>query len=790
MEESKMVPRIFLLLLLSHFCVGKQYYIVMFDNDYAAAMTEEFGDAAGGYSATLASVSESATLVYTYSQVMNGFSAPMTAAEAAVLGGKPGVLSVIPDRVYQVHTTRTPVFLEMDKVLNLFSRTPSTGYNYNASALSDVVIGVLDTGVWPESESFADAGMLAVPSSWRGGCQTGTNFGNSSCNKKLIGAKYFSKGYKAMANNARPEEESLSPRDDDGHGTHTGSTAAGSHVPGASLFGYASGTASGMAPQARLAAYKVCWKSGCIGSDILAAMEEAIKDNVNILSLSLGGTGGAAGYQWDPIAIGAFSAMAKGIFVSCSAGNSGPTQFTLSNVAPWITTVGAGTLDRDFPADVEVVGAAKYRGVSIYSASNKSLPQSATGRPLIYAGDASGNTTAGKLCLNGSLIPEKVSGKIVLCDRGISARVEKGYVVKEAGGMGMVLANDQASGDGLVVDAHILPATLVGYKDGLNIKDYLMKNNGSAKATILFGGTKVGGGVQQPSPVVASFSSRGPNPVDPQILKPDLIAPGVNILAAWTGKAGPTGLPIDTRRVNFSIESGTSMACPHVSGIAAVLKAAHRDWSPAAIRSALMTTAYSAYRDGTTGLVDAATGTQATPFDYGSGHVDPLSAIDPGLVYDISARDYADSLCATGYDPKSMKAITGGGYPCDPKKKNNAAGDLNYPSFAVVFDASLSTEEKKQTRTLTSVRPGAEMYTAMVTVPVNSSVKVVVSPSALSFSGIGDKKTYTVSFMSLAKKKVAKGMMESYFGRIEWVSKSKDGKTMTRVASPVAMSWE
>ncbi|RAL52568.1 hypothetical protein DM860_017262 [Cuscuta australis] len=775
-----MVPaRIFLLLLLSHFCAGKRHYIVMLDNDDAAARTEEFGEAAGWYSSTLASVSENATLVYTYFQVMNGFSARMTAAEAADLRRKPRVLSVIPDRVYQVHTTRTPAFLGMDKVLNLFSQTPSAGYHYNASALSDVVIGVLDTGVWPESESFADGGMPAVPSFWRGGCQNGTKFLKSSCNKNLIGAKYFLKGYKAAMNNTLPEDESLSPRDDDGHGTHTGSTAAGSLVPGASLYGYASGRASGMAPQARLAAYKVCWKYGCTSSDILAAMEEAINDNVNILSLSIGGTG-ATGYQLDAIAIGAFRAMEKGIFVSCSAGNSGPTPFTLTNVAPWITTVGAGTLDRDFPANVHI-GADKYRGVSVYS-GNKLLHQSVTG-PLIYAGDAaSGNRTAAKLCLNGSL--KNVTGKIVLCDRGSSARVEKGNVVKEAGGIGMVLANDQASGNELVVDAHLLPATLVGYNDGSNIKAYLKKNKGGANATIVFAGTKVG---VQPSPVVASFSSRGPNPVNPEILKPDLIAPGVNILAAWTGRAGPTGLPIDTRRVNFNIASGTSMSCPHVSGIAAVLKAAHPDWSPAAIRSALMTTAYSTYRDGT-GLVDAATGKQATPFDYGSGHIDPLSAIDPGLVYDISARDYADWLCATGYDTGSMNAITGGSYnACEPKDKK-AAGDLNYPSFAVVFNASWSSEAKTQTRTLTSVKPGPEMYTATVNMPVDSSVvKVDVKPKALNFSGIGDKKTYTVSFQSLAKKK---NVAESCFGSIEWVSKSKDGKTMTRVASPVAMSWE
>ena len=164
---------------------------------------------------------------------------------------------------------------------------------------------------------------------------------------------------------AKEKKEINSPRDQDGHGTHTSSTAAGAHVANATMLGYASGTARGMAIRARVATYKVCWTTGCFGSDILAGMDRAIADGVDVLSMSLGG--GSAPYYRDTIAIGAFTATEKGIFVSCSAGNSGPGESTLANVAPWIMTVGAGTLDRDFPAYALLGNGHLLTGVSLYS---------------------------------------------------------------------------------------------------------------------------------------------------------------------------------------------------------------------------------------------------------------------------------------------------------------------------------------------------------------------------------------------------------------------------------------
>ncbi|KAL9229811.1 hypothetical protein vseg_005240 [Gypsophila vaccaria] len=706
------------------------------------------------YESSLRTVSDTAEMMYTYNTAAHGYATRLTEAEAESLSALPGVLSVLPETRYVLDTTRTPLFLGLDRNADLFVPESDTG--------GDVVVGVLDTGVWPESKSYSDAGMGPVPSTWRGTCETGTTFPASSCNRKLVGARFFSKGYESALGPVDESRESKSPRDDDGHGTHTSSTAAGSPVEGANLLGYAPGTARGMASKARVAIYKVCWVGGCFSSDILAAIDKAIEDKVNVLSLSLGG--GMSDYYRDSVAIGAFAAMEHGVLVSCSAGNAGPSAFSLSNLAPWITTVGAGTLDRDFPAVASLGNYRNYSGVSLFRGEN--LPSGLL--PLVYAGNVS-NSSSGNLCMTGALTPEKVKGKLVVCDRGVNPRVQKGAVVKAAGGLGMILANTDANGEELVADAHLLPATAVGQKNGDLIKNYIFTNP-NPTATIMFEGTKVG---VQPSPVVAAFSSRGPNGITPEILKPDLIAPGVNILAAWSGAVGPTGLPIDTRRVDFNIISGTSMSCPHVSGLAGLLKAARPDWSPAAIKSALMTTAYVTYKNGQS-LQDVATGKPSTPFDHGAGHVDPVSALNPGLVYDLTADDYLAFLCALKYTPSQLHMVARRDYTCDPSK-TYSIGDFNYPSFAVPFQSS-KPMSVKYSRTLTNVGPAGSYK-----VTINSQapeVKISVEPEVLSFSQPNEKRSYTVTFSAGSVPSSA-----NKFARIEW----SDGKHV--VASPVAFSW-
>lgn len=477
------------------------------------------------------------SLLYTYDSAYHGFAAALSPEEVESLRQSDSVLGVYEDTVYTLHTTRTPEFLGLDPEVGRWAGHSLQDLN---QASQDVIIGVLDTGVWPESKSFSDVNMPDVPARWRGECVAADDFDPKiHCNKKLIGARFFSRGYD-MASGSK---ESQSPRDDDGHGTHTASTAAGSLVENASLLGYASGNARGMAPHARLATYRVCWKSGCLGSDILAAIDRAILDGVDVLSLSLGG--GSAPYARDTIAIGAFAAMERGILVSCSAGNSGPAKASLANAAPWIMTVGAGTIDRDFPAFATLGNGQKYTGVSLYSGEGM-------GSKLVKLVYNKGSNTSNNLCLAGSLNRAVVRGKVVVCDRGISARVEKGSVVREAGGVGMILANTAASGEELVADSHLLPAVAVGRKVGDMIRQYV-KTAKNPTAVLSFGGTVLN---VKPSPVVAAFSSRGPNMVTPQILKPDVIGPGVNILAAWSLAVGPTGLEKDTRKTPFNIMSG------------------------------------------------------------------------------------------------------------------------------------------------------------------------------------------------------------------------------------------
>ncbi|KAJ4975953.1 hypothetical protein NE237_001059 [Protea cynaroides] len=373
----------------------------------------------------------------------------------------------------------------------------------------------------------------------------------SSLELKLIGAKYFNK-------------------------------AGGNFVKGASVFGYGNGTSKGGSPKARVAAYKVCWSS-CYDADILAGFDAAIHDGVDVLSVSLGGF--ASDYISDTIAIGSFHAVKRGIVVVASAGNDGPTDGSVTNVAPWLFTVGASTLDREFPTYVDLGNKQKFKGQSL---SADSLPSGKI-YPLVSGGSAkfiNASVEAAQICVSGTLDPKLVKGKIVVCVRGDTGRVDKGKQALLAGAVGMILVNDELSGNGLIADPHLLPASHISYKDGLAVLAYINSTK-TPTAYITRPTTKLR---TKPAPSMASFSSKGPNTVTPGILKPDITAPGVSIIASYSGAVGPSGQDYDTRRVAFNTESGTSMSCPHISGIAGLLKTLHPDWSPSAIRSAIITT--------------------------------------------------------------------------------------------------------------------------------------------------------------------------------------------------------
>ncbi|KMT04813.1 hypothetical protein BVRB_7g169840 [Beta vulgaris subsp. vulgaris] len=694
-------------------------------------------------------------LIYSYTHSATGFAASLSAAQAAELRSHPAVLSIIPDQVHQVQTTRTTQFLDLSEGSGLWPQSDQG---------SEIIIGVIDTGIWPGHRSFSDVGYGPVPTTWKGSCPVGDpDFPAGSCNKKLIGAYAFYAGYEANYGRL-PRKERKSPKDYNGHGTHCASIAAGSKVVNAALFNYAKGTARGVATKARIAAYKACWGSECQDSDILAAMDKAIKDGVHIISASIGSFP-AVQYDFSAIAIGSAHAAQSGVLVSSAAGNDGPGRGTVSNVAPWMLVVGASSIDRQFEADVTLADGRTFSGVTLYpgdpSADAQFLP--------IVTGENSGS----KNCKRGQLQKTKVKGKIVVCEYGKIADTEMSYSVQEAGGAGMILINDANWGAELRSQAYFIPAVMVSYSAGDAIKKYASTPTIKTSAKIKFRGT-VTGSATPSSPRVAAFSSRGPNIVNTEILKPDVIAPGVNILAAWSGAAGPTGLDFDTRRVEFNIISGTSMACPHVSGLAAMLKKAHPTWTPAAIMSAIMTTAYNIDSTGKE-IIDVSTLLPSTPFVRGSGHIDPNKAVDPGLVYDLQVSDYIAFLCTAGYTKNMIRVIFKAPAVIDcASQKLSSPGNLNYPSFSVVFRGA--TNKVKYTRVVKNVGSSKNaVYKVNVKAPLN--VQISVAPSTLTFTSTVQTLSYDITFTSTSRG-------ASSFGSIEW----SDGNHHVR--SPIAIQWK
>ncbi|XP_038682485.1 subtilisin-like protease SBT1.1 [Tripterygium wilfordii] len=687
-------------------------------------------------------------LLYTYENVVSGFAATLSTKQLESLKKMDGFLYANPDRKLSLHTTYTPQFLGLQSANGLWSAS-------NLS--SDMVIGVVDTGIWPEHRSFHDSGMPPVPAKWKGKCENGKMFSSSNCNKKLIGARYFYKGYEASHGKINQTVDFLSPRDNGGHGTHTASTAGGSVVDEASLFGFASGSASGMMYTSRIAVYKTLWVNGGVNSDSLAAMDQAVADGVDVLSLSLGGAE-AVPYYFDDTTIAAFGAIEKGVSVVCSAGNAGPSILTVGNTAPWIMTIAASYVDRSFRATVKLGNGLSFQGSSL------SQSKSTMHLRLVY-----GTTAGGKradYCIPGSLDHNLVKGKIVVChgDFGYTT----GETVKLAGGAGMLLINAKSRGEEQFADPHVLPTIALGFSKGKAIFKYL---NSSEKPTvsITFEGTVYG----TRAPMIGAFSSRGPNKVDVNVIKPDVTAPGANILAAWPPIVSPSQLTSDKRSVEFNIISGTSMSCPHVSGLVALLKSVHKKWSPAAIKSALMTTAYNMDNKNTP-IVDAYDFEPATPFALGSGHVNPHAAVDPGLVYDITAEEYLLYLCSLKYTSSHIHAIARRSFKC-PKKLASKPGDLNYPSFAVNFEGKARNVSLTHKRTLTNV--GTPKSTYMVHLEEPNGVAVVVKPNILKFKRLGQKLSYQVTFIGY------KSSEDAVYGSLVWMS----GKYAVR--SPIAVIW-
>ncbi|XP_048127768.1 subtilisin-like protease 4 [Rhodamnia argentea] len=634
-------------------------------------------------------------VIYCYQNVMTGFAARLTADEVTAMQDKPGFVVAHPEQIYRLQTTRSPRFLGL----------PLRQGSFNGSTTGKgVIIGVMDTGVAPDHPSFMGAGMPPPPAKWKGRC----DFEPSQCNNKLIGARTFNSS--AKGNVTAP------PTDDVGHGTHTASTAAGASVEQANTLGMAGGRAVGMAPHAHLAIYKVCFAGYCSLADILAGLDAAISDGVDVISMSLGHP--SPPFYMDGIAVATFAATQRGIFVSCSAGNLGPNSGSLSNVAPWMLTVGASTIDRKIVSNVKLGNGEEYEGETVYQPSSPS-----TLLPLVYPGVD--GTAESKFCVMGALRSSQVKGKVVLCElRG--DRFEQAIEVKNAGGAAMILMNPETYGFTTLADVYVLPVSHVSYLAGEQIKAYVFSTK-TPTARIVFKGTAYG---NPTAPALAAFSSRGPNLVSPGILKPDIIGPGLNILAAW-----PFPVRNDTKaKCYFDILAGTSMSCPHLSGIAALIKGVHPDWSPAAIKSAIMTSGKQV-NIAQFPILDEKL-QPADVFAIGAGHVDPVKAVDPGLIYDIQPDDYIPYLCGLGYTDKQVATIVHKSVKCS---SSIPEGELNYPSFSVTLGPPQTF-----TRTVTNVGTGNSSYVVMVAPP--QGVRISVEPAKLKFSKLNQKATYLVTF--------------------------------------------
>ncbi|WCJ19691.1 Subtilisin-like protease [Euphorbia peplus] len=638
-------------------------------------------------------------LLHSYQRSFNGFVAKLTPQEMQKMGEMEGVVSVFLSKKMKLHTTRSWDFMGFPE---------NVGRSTNES---NVIIGMLDTGVWPESQSFLDDGFGPPPAKWKGACFSGDS--NFTCNNKLIGGGYYNIEGDFYVG------ELASPRDSEGHGTHTATIAAGDIVSKASLFGLASGNARGGVPSARISVYKVCWHNGCAESDVLAAFDDAIHDGVDIISLSVGGT--PTDYFEDPIAIGAFHAMKNGILTSSSAGNDGPSMKSVLNISPWALSVAASTIDRSFVTPVVFGNGAIYEGLSV----NTFEPGNAMS-PIIYSGNAP-NRSAGftdsesRYCSARALNTTLVEGKILLCDGLYEDDMNS------IGVLGLVSAQIKDHTD--IAFSFPLPASLLSPTNNANALKYITSTR--EPTAKIFKSTEH---KDELAPYVASFSSRGPNPITKDILKPDLTAPGVDILAAWSEYTSVTGIVGDRRVVPYNIISGTSMSCPHASGAAAYVKSFHSDWSPAAIKSALMTTAYSMSCEKNTGA----------EFAYGSGQINPVKASDPGLVYDAEEIDYVKFLCGQGYSTAQLKLVTGdNNFECSEETEATVY-DLNYPSFA--FTATRSTLTRVFHRTITNVGSPTSIYKAIVN--ASSGLEIRVEPSVLSFQTLGEKLSFNLTVTS------------------------------------------
>lgn len=704
--------------------------------------------------------------VHNYTFALNGYSAILTESQVEAIRAQKNVLLVLEDQMRFKQTDNTPGFLGL---------TAAGGAYANGYTGEGVVVGVIDSGIWPEHPSFADDGSYGpspVPpldETERSACDFGNTAHNPNdaaftCNNKLLGARAYLDTYKLVFGDLTAGEYD-SARDDDGHGTHTASTSAGNAGVAATIFGIPRGTISGIAPRARVIAYKGLGEQGGFNSDLAAAIDQAVADGVDVINYSIGGGASLGGA--DDIAF-LFAADA-GVFVANSAGNEGPNPGTIGGPAsvPWLTSVGASSHSRMFISEITLTGP----GTPPTGLWGSSVTTGITNFKLVdaqgirdAAGDRSGR------CLNPFHPNTFKANEAVLCnqyDFGV-ARTTRVANVKNAGG-GAVIFHNSPAVSMMPTDNHPLPTVHMLNNVGQPLKNYLAANRGKVTISFTQSVAKYADSDPRVVPnVMASFSSRGPDPVALDIIKPDVTAPGISILAG----ASPIHVNTAAQGQLFQAIMGTSMSGPHVAGVFALLKQAHPEWSPAAAKSALMTTARQ-------DVLKHDYSTPADPFDMGAGHIDPSSAgpgspFDPGVIYEAGFLEYLGFLCDAFPDvfsnPEATCALlAASGIPTQ-------AHNLNYPSIGVAEVPGTQTIQ----RTLTNVSGSALQLVPVMDAPDGYTVEV--SPSELVIP-TDQQASYTVTITN-----VSAPIGEWRFGSLTWVLANPNPPSKNYSAySPIAV---
>ena len=555
---------------------------------------------------------------YEYQHAINGFALELSAEEAKMLSAMDGVLSVQKERFEQLLTDVGPQWIGAEHIWNSNSDGPKG---------EAMVVAVLDTGINSDHPSFADIGGdgydhtnplgtgVYLPGSY---CAT---VDASFCNDKLIGAWDF------------VASDGTVPEDNDGHGSHTASTAAGNVVNGATLIApttSASFNISGVAPHANIIAYDVC-DDGCPGSALVAAINQVIIYASNlpngIAALNYSISGGGDPYN-DTVELGFLAAVEAGIYVAASAGNSGPAASTVAHLGPWVSTTAASTHNRKISNNLVNLSSDSSALADI---SGSSFSAGYGPAPIMHANTTAFDPTG--QCLT-PFPAGTFNGEIVVCDRGTIARTAKGQNVLAGGAGGYVLAN-LGQGESTVADGHFLPAIHIGDTAGIALRDWLASNT-ETMATITPSGFNLD---PENGDIMADFSSRGPQ-LAFNVLKPDITAPGVDIMGAEANGQAPAP--------EYQIISGTSMSSPHNAGAGALMAAAHPDWTPTEIKSAMMMSAVTA----NTFKEDGATPTDA--FDLGAGRIELSAADEVGLVMSETVANFLAANPALGGDPKSL----------------------------------------------------------------------------------------------------------------------------------------